>query len=339
MHRRLRGAFEHFIDARELSDQAIAEALRAREIDVLIDLMGYTQDARPEVLARRPAPLQVGFLGYAGTSGASYIDYLVADREVIPPDQAAHYSERLVYLPECFQPNDAARRASARVPSRAELGLPQAGFVFCCFNDSYKITPSLFACWMRLLAEVPDSVLWLRETSPAAKRNMSKTARLHGVDPERLRFAPRTPELEDHLARLRAADLFLDTFPYNAHATASDALWAGLPVLTLRGKSFVARVGSSLLKAVGLPELIADSLPAYSARALELAVDRARLGALRERLELARATSPLFDGRRFCRHFEAALLEMHGRRRGGLSPESFAVPELSPQRHDVLEGV
>jgi predicted O-linked N-acetylglucosamine transferase (SPINDLY family) len=324
MHRRLRGAFEHFVDVRDRSDRAVAQLLREREIDVAIDLMGYTQASRMGIFAHRPAPIQVSFLGYAGTSGAPYIDYLIADAEVIPPQQRAHYSEAIAYLPDCFQPNDGARPIDARTPSRAQLGLPETGFVFCCFNNSYKITPPVFERWMGLLRETPGSVLWLREASATATGNLWEAARRHGVDSARLVFAPRTAQLSEHLARQRAADLFLDTFPYNAHTTASDALWAGLPVLTCRGESFVARVAASLLKSIGLPELVTDSLDAYTARALELARNPEELRALRGRLEHNRLTTPLFDSRRFCRHFETALLEMHRRYQLGLAPIDFA---------------
>lgn len=324
MRQRLRAAIEHFVDWRELSDRAIAEQLRMREIDIAIDLKGYTQDARPQILAHRPAPVQLSFLGYPGTSGAPYVDYLVADSVLVPPEHRAHYSEQIVYLPHCYQPNDSRRTIDARTPTRAELGLPEQGFVFCCFNSGYKITPTVFACWMQLLEETPGSVLWLLQTSPAATRNLRTAAQRHGVDADRLRFAAPLP-LPEHLARQRRADLFLDTLPVNAHTTASDALWAGLPILTCRGESFVSRVAASLLTALGLPELVTSSLHEYAARALELAHTPTALAALRERLDANRATGALFDARRFCRHFEAALLQVHERHQQGLAPESFSV--------------
>lgn len=332
MRRRLRAACEQFVDWSELSDRAIAERLRAREIDVAIDLKGYTRDARPQILAHRPAPVQVSFLGYPGTSGAPYMDYLVADATLVPSAHRPHYSEQIVYMPDCYQPNDSRRPIAARTPTRAELGLPERAFVFCCFNDGYKITPPVFTRWMQLLRDLPGSVLWLLETNSVAACNLGEAAQRQGVDRGRLRFAPRLP-LAEHLARQRCADLFLDTFPINAHTTASDALWAGLPVLTCRGESFAARVAASLLDALDLPELVTDSLDDYTARASGLARDSAMLAALRKRLLDNRGTSPLFDGRRFCRHFEAALLSMHDRYRRGLPPESFSVRPIEPDRH------
>src|SRR5262249_22779972 len=260
------------------------EQLRAREIDIAIDMMGYTRWSRPRVFAQRPAPLQVGFLGYPGTSGASFMDYLIADPEVIPEAQRAHYSERIAYLPDCFLPHDSGQAIAAHTPTRDELELPEHGFVFCCFNSSFKITPSMFACWMRLLRETPGSVLWLRGAEPVVTQNLRDAARLLDVDPERLRFAKRAADSAEHLARQRRADMFPDTCPYNAHTTASDALWAGLPVLTCRGESFASRVAASLLNTVGLPELVTDSLEDYTARALHLAHSPDELAALRARL-------------------------------------------------------
>jgi predicted O-linked N-acetylglucosamine transferase (SPINDLY family) len=270
MRQRLRRSFEHFLDVSELSDRAIAEQLRAREIDIAVDLTVYTRYGRPQILAHRPAPLQATFLGYPGTTGAPFVDYLIADAEVIPEEHAAHYSEYVVRLPDCYLPGHAARPIAAHTPTREELGLPEHGFVFCCFNNAHKILPDVFACWMRMVRETPGSVLWLRDTGPAAARNLQASAERAGVEPDRIRFAPRLP-LAEHLARHRQADLFLDTLPYTAHSTAADALWAGLPILTCRGESFVARVGSSLLLTVGLPELVTDSLEEYTARALQLA--------------------------------------------------------------------
>jgi predicted O-linked N-acetylglucosamine transferase (SPINDLY family) len=325
MRRRLEAAVEHFVDWRETNDRTIAERLRAREIDIAIDLKGYTLGARPQILAQRPAPVQVGFLGYPGTTGAPYIDYLIADRHLIPPSQQAHYSEQVVYLPECYQPNDSRRPIAERVPSRAELGLPEGAFVFCAFHDSYKITPEAFECWLRLLERTPGSVLWLLESQPAVRRNLCAEAAERGIAPERLVFAPKLP-LAEHLARQRRADLFLDTFPVNAHTTASDALWAGLPLVTRRGTSMVSRVAASLLTTMGLPELITESPAEYETRALELAHDPAALGALRSRLERNRETSPLFDAARFRRHFEAALLAMYARHASGLPPASLQIP-------------
>jgi predicted O-linked N-acetylglucosamine transferase (SPINDLY family) len=322
--RRLEAAVECFVDWRELSNLEIAAELRAREIDIAIDLKGYTQSARPEILAHRPAPVQVSFLGYPGTSGAPYIDYLVADPELIPPGQQANYSEQIAYLPDCYQPNDSKRAIAERVPSRRDLGLPEHAFVFCALHETYKLTPEMFECWLRLLERAPGSALWLLQSQPATMRNLRAAAAAHRVAPERLVFAPHLP-LDRHLARLRRADLFLDTLPVNAHTTASDALWAGLPLLTCRGASMAGRVAASLLMTIGLPELITGSPAEYEARALQLAHDPSQLGALRARLEHNRVTSPLFDAERFRKHFETALLTMHARREGGLPPEAFRV--------------
>jgi protein O-GlcNAc transferase len=327
MRRRLQHAFDSFIDVRRMSDAQVADLMRSLEIDIAVDLKGYTGDRRPEIVARRPAPIQVNYLGYPGTMSLEAIDYLLADRIVLPAEQQGYFSESVVYLPECYQVNDAGRAIDAHTPTRAEVGLPAAGFVFCCFNNNYKITPGMFDVWVRVLRGVPGSVLWLLEDNPAAARNLRQEADHRGVSAERLVFAPRLPA-EQHLARHRLADLFLDTLPYNAHTTSSDALWAGLPVLTCLGAAFPGRVAASLLHAVGLPELVTHSLDEYVARALELASDPAQLGEVRARLAHNRTTHPLFDTARFCRHLEAAYTTMWRRHQEGLPPESFAVSAL-----------
>jgi predicted O-linked N-acetylglucosamine transferase (SPINDLY family) len=329
MKARLRGAFERFLDVRTESDRAIAARLQDLEIDIAVDLKGITSESRLGVLAYHAAPIQVSYLGYPGTVGAPCIDYLIADECVIPPDERQHYAERVVYLPDCYQVNDARRLIAPRIPERAEARLPQDAFVFCSFNSCYKITPEVFDIWMRLLARVEGSVLWLLEANPAAVRNLQREAAHRGVDPERLIFASARPHAE-YLAQHRLADLFLDTLPINAHTTASDALWAGLPVLTCRGSAFAGRVAASLLRTLGLPELIAESLADYETLALELARSPARLAALRARLERNRLTSPLFDTGRFCRHIEAAYGEMWERYRRGEPPQGFAVAPLTP---------
>jgi predicted O-linked N-acetylglucosamine transferase (SPINDLY family) len=308
MRARLERAFEHFVDARALSDAQAARLLREREIDIAIDLKGHTTDARIGILAYRPAPLQLAWLGYPGTTGADFVDGVLADRVVLPEAERAAWSEEVVYLPGCYQPNDDGR---AIAPERGPR--PAAGFVFCCFNNSYKITPAVFGAWMRLLGAVPDSVLWLLEDNAKARDNLEREAAARGVDPARLAFAPRLPQAA-HLARHGLADLFLDTLPVNAHTGASDALWAGLPVLTCAGNAFAGRVAASLLHAVGLPELVTHSLAEYEALALVLARDPARLGALRARLEENRRREPLFDTARFCRQLEATLLDLRARR-------------------------
>jgi len=268
--------------------------------------------------------VQVNYLGFPGTLGAAYIDYIIADPHVIPPEHDAFYTEKVVRLPETYQVNDRKRGIAQRTPARAEAGLPDTGFVFCCFNNNYKITPTVFALWMRLLRAVRGSVLWLLEGNAAAARNLRREAQRHGVAPERLAFAPKI-NLADHLARHRLADLFLDTLPCNAHTTASDALWAGLPVLTCLGGAFAGRVAGSLLHAVGLPELVARSADEYEALALEFATTPARLAAIRETLARQRDTFPLFDTDRFRRHIESAYVTMGERYRRGEPPAAFAV--------------
>lgn len=327
MRLRIRQAFDHFIDVRHLSDEEVARQSRALGIDIAVDLKGFTQDARTGIFAHRCAPVQVQYLGYPGTMGADFIDYVLADTTVIPPDQQVHYAEKIAYLPHSYQVNDRHRSISDKKWRRSELGLPEEGFVFCCFNNNYKITPATFDGWMRLLQQVPRSVLWLLSDSPSSMQNLEKEAQRRGVDPKRLVFAKRV-HLPDHLARHQAADLFLDTFPYNAHTTTSDALWAGLPVLTLMGQSFASRVAASLLNTVGLPELITRSQEEYEACALALATQPDLLTGLRQRLANNRLTTPLFDTALFTRHLEQAYEHMIMRHREGLPPAHFHVPSL-----------
>lgn len=300
---------DRFVDLTGLPNAAAADRIHADGVDILLDLSGYLLKMRPEILALRPAPIQVNYLGYPGTLGASYMDYIIVDRFIVPSEHAIHFSERLAYLPDCYLPNDPLRPIASQAPTRAACGLPKEGFVFCAFNQSLKITPRLFAVWMRLLAATPGSVLWLPETNAWATANLREAAEQAGIDPRRLVFAPRLP-LPEHFARHRLADLFLDTLPFNGHTTANDALWAGLPVLTCSGESFAARVAGSLLHAVGLPELVTASLPEYEALALALAHDPAQLAALRERLAVNRDTAPLFDCARYTRNLEALYRRM-----------------------------
>jgi predicted O-linked N-acetylglucosamine transferase (SPINDLY family) len=323
MRNRLERAFERFIDARDKSDVDVALLLRELEIDVAIDLNGFTSGARTGVLAMRPAPVQVNYLGYPGTSGARYIDYILADRFVIPEAQQANYSEKVVYLPDSFQAND-SQRWMATMPSRAQAHLPEQGFVFCSFNNSYKITPTLFEVWMRLLRQVEGSVLWLLAGNASAALNLRREAGARGVDPSRLILAPLLPYPE-HLARLGLGDLFLDTLPYNAGTTASDALWAGLPVLTCAGEAFASRMAGSLVAAVGLPELIVGSLGEYESLAVALATDPDRLAGLRNKLSGNRESTPVFDTDRFRRHLEMAYVEMQQRTRLGKPPVGFSI--------------
>ena len=321
---RIEAAFDQFFDAGANTDAEIAQVLRELEIDIAIDLKGFTQNARIGILAHRPAPVQVNYLGYPGTMGADFIDYLIADQWTAPFDQQPCFSERIVHLPDCYQVNDRKRAIAPEIPQRAACGLPEDGFVFCCFNNNYKITPEVFDIWTRLLHRIPGSVLWLLSDNAAAEANLRKEAQARGIDARRLVFAPRMP-LENHLARQRLADLFLDTLPVNAHTTASDALWAGLPLLTCVGKTFAGRVAASLLHAVGLPELVAGSLEQYEAIALQLASDPQRLSHLRGRLAKNRLTSPLFDTERSTRHLETAYQVMHQAGQRGEPPKSFAV--------------
>lgn len=324
MRRRLERAFTRFIDIRQTGDREAAELMAGLGLDIAIDLMGHTGASRPGILAWRPAPIQVNFLGYPGTMGAPYIDYILADRIVLPETEHAYYSEKVVHLPDCYQPNDRARAIADATPSRAAAGLPEQGFVFCCFNNLYKIAPSVFAIWMRLLHAVEGSVLWLLGDALIARRNLRRQAEAQGVAPTRLIFAPRLAP-DQHLARHRLADLMLDTAPYNAHTTASDALWAGLPLVTCPGHSFAARVGASLLTAAGLRELIAETPEEYEMLALALARDPARLAVLKAKLAETRLVCPLFDTDRFRRHLESAFATMLDLQRQGRPPESFAV--------------
>jgi predicted O-linked N-acetylglucosamine transferase (SPINDLY family) len=328
MRRRLSGAFDQFLEVGRLSDQQVAQLSRERQIDIAVDLKGFTQNERNRIFAYRAAPVQVSYLGYPGTLGAPYIDYLVADRTLIPESSREHYAEKIAYLPHSYQANDRQRPIAEQVFSRTELGLPEAGLVFCCFNNAYKITPRTFDSWTRILRHVEGSVLWLLEDSSTAAEHLRREAQARGMNPQRLVFAGRT-DLPQHLARQRVADLFLDTLPCNAHTTASDALWAGLPVLTCMGDAFAARVAGSLLNAVGLPELITTSADHYEALAIELATQPQRLGALRARLAGNRLHAPLFDTASFTRHLEDAYLQMYQRLQQGLPPAHlFVEPSL-----------
>ncbi len=325
LHRRIRQSFDRWVDIRDMSPRAAAERIHRDGIDILIDLKGHVANARPEIAASRPAPIQVNWLGFTGTMGADYMDYIVVDELVVPKGHERHFSERLVRLPQSYMVNDPQRMVAPDSPPREGHGLREADFVFCCFNQVHKITPSVFACWMGLLGAVPSSVLWLLGGAAEAQTNLMRTAKEAGVDPRRLVFAPHLPQAA-HLARHRHADLFLDTLPYGAHATASDALWAGLPVLTCLGESFAGRVASSLLRAVGLPELVTESLDEYERLALALANDRNRLDSLKRRLEHNRATEPLFNCNQFAEHLDRAFETMWEIYQAGEQPRSFDVP-------------
>jgi predicted O-linked N-acetylglucosamine transferase (SPINDLY family) len=325
MRQRLRKSFDRFIDCRNVPDAEIANEIKKAEIDILIDLNGLTEGARTDIFACRPAPIQVDYLGYPGTTGSKYIDYVIGDQTVLPPSIDAFFSEKLVRLPYSYQANDAKRIISDRVPTRTECGLPEASFVFCCFNNNYKILPDTFDCWMRILKQREEGVLWLIEDNPTAASNLRNEAAKRGVKPDRLVFAKRMP-LSEHLARHRVADLFLDTLPYNAHTTASDALWAGLPVLTQMGETFAGRVAASLLNAIGLPELITQTNEQYEALAVDLASQPETLSAIKARLAQNRLTTPLFKTELFTRNIESAYEAMYDRYQKGLSPDHIYVP-------------
>lgn len=324
MTKRVKTAFDTYIDVSEKSDLEIAELIRNMEIDIAVDLKGHTTDSRLGIFAHRPAPIQVNYLGQASTIGAPYIDYILVDKHLVPPASQQDYTEKVVYLPDTYLVCDSKRPISSQTFTRTELGLPETGFVFCCFNNSYKITPFIFDIWMRLLQQVPDSVLWLIKGHPTACQNLRNEALQRGVAPERLVFAPKVAS-SVHLARHRHADLFLDTLPVNAHTTTSDALWAGLPVLTCMGQTFASRVAGSLLSAVGLPELITHTLDDYEAMALTLATSPILLATIKHKLQQQRDSSALFDITRARLGFESAYETMWRRYQQGLPPTHFSV--------------
>jgi protein O-GlcNAc transferase len=330
IRKRLEAAFERFIDVRTYSDDRIADLIKKLEINILVDLMGFTAMSRTGIFAKRPVPIQVSYLGYPGTMGAEFINYIIADQIVIPENQDRYYSEKVVRLPDSYYPtsyqiNDARRSIPDRAFTRAELGLPQTGFVFCCFNQNYKMAPRIFDCWMRILKQVEGSILWLLEDNATSTANLRTEAVVRGVNAERLIFAPRMPR-PDHLARNRLADLLLDTLPYNAHTTASDALWSGVPVLTCRGETFAGRVAASLLTAINLPELITTTQEAYAALAIELATQPSKLADIKQKLAKNRLSTPLFNTKLFTRHIEAAYNAMYERHQACLAPDHIVVP-------------
>jgi len=318
---RMQACFDHFIDVRGMGTLQIAELMREHEIDIAIDLAGYTSDSRIGIFSHRPAPIQATFLGYPGTLATDCIDYLIADRHVLPPEHQPFYSEQVAYLPHCYLPTDGSLQIAERTPTRAECGLPVSGAVLCSFSHDYKIHPQMFATWMRLLKRLPGSVLWLVSRNAFSQANLRAAAEAHGVDASRLVFAERVPRVEDHLARYRLADVFLDTAPYNAHTTAADALMAGLPVATFMGGAFPARVAGSLLHAIGLPEMIADSMAGYEELVFGLVSQPDRLAEVKAKLAHHRHTHPLFDTAGFCRDFEAVLL--------GLKPRAAAASAVT----------
>jgi len=326
--RRVQAAFDHYLVAGEQRDAEVARLIRDLEVDVAVDLMGYTGEHRTGIFGHRPAPVQVNYLGFPATMGTAHIDYIIADEFLIPEEHRAAYSEQIAYLPECFQANDDRRAMASETPTRAQLGLPETGFVWSSFHGSYKLNPDMFDIWARLVRAVPGSVLWLVGGGPAVEANLRRQALARGVAADRLVFARSLP-YPQHLARLPLADLSLDILPFNGGATSSDALWAGVPVLTCSGKSFAARMSGSLLHALEMPELVTHSLEEYERVALQLARDPDRLGAVRAALARKRHSSPLFDTDRFRRHLEGAFIHMVERHRQGLPPQTFKVPRSS----------
>ncbi len=320
-----KACFDVYTDVRNTDTDALVALARSHELDIAVDLNGYTAQNRVHWFQRRLAPLQVNFLGYPGTMGADFLDYIVADPVVIPDEQRAFYSENLIWLPHCYLPNDDQREIASAATSRADFDLPEDAVVFCCFNLPYKISPREFGIWMRVLGKVDGSVLWLSRSNQWAIANLRKEAAARGIDPDRLVLAGRVPENADHLARLKHADLFLDTFAYNAHATACDALWAGLPVVTKQGKQFAARVAASALTAAGLPELITSTDDEYEALILDLAMDRGKLAAITAKLAANRKTCPLFDTALFTRNLEDGFRQAYQRLLDGQLPADIRV--------------
>jgi len=326
--KQMEGMFDSFVDLREKSNHAAVDLVRTLNIDIAVDLGGWTEHTRPQIFAERIAPIQVNYLGYPGTMAMTCMDYIVVDKIVVPESAKNCFTEKIVHLPNSYMPHDSRRVISKETLSKTEHGLPEQSFVYCCFNNSHKITPVVFDAWCNILKKVEGSVLWISENNPDMKENLRIEAEKRGVDPIRLIFAPRLPLMADHLARHRLADVFLDTFPYyNAHTTACDALWAGLPVITLMGKSFPSRVAASLLTAIDLPELITHSVAEYEAQAIELATNKDKLAALKERLAKHRLNKPLFDTALFTKHIEDAYLLMYKRWQDGLKPEHIHVQQ------------
>ena len=322
---RVKASVDRFVDIEWQSDLEAAHSLSQLKVDIAVDLMGLTQGSRTGIFAQRPAPLQVAYLGYPGTMGSRSYDYLIADRFVIPAEQQVNYAERIAYLPDTFQVNDLKRAIADQPRTRSAYGLPAEGFVFCCFNNSYKITPFVFDVWMRLLKRVKGSVLWLLADSPLVDANLKREAAARGVSPERLVFAPRLAYAE-HLSRYGAADLFLDTLPFNAGATASDALWAGLPIVTCVGSAYAARMAGSLQRAIGLSEMITESMEEYESLTYRLATEPGLISVIRSKLGRNRSTHPLFNLKRFRRHIEEAYFAMWHRHLQGLEPTNISIP-------------
>ena len=321
---RITGAFSKLFNISKLSDLDTAKLIKQNEIDILINLNGFFGFARQAVFSYKPAPIQVNYLGFPGTIGSKYIDYIIADKVVLPEDSKIHYIEKIAYLPNSYQANDDQRKISDRQFTREELGLPETGFIFCCFNNNYKITPTTFDSWMRILKAVEGSVLWLLADNPISKVNLIREADARGIESSRLVFAERLP-ISEHLARHKLADLFIDTLPYNAHTTTSDALWAGLPVLTFKGNTFPGRVAASLLRAVGLPDLVTTNQEDYEVLAIELAKNPKKLADIKLKLAKNRLTNPLFDTPLFTKNLETAYIKMMERYLADLQPDHISI--------------
>ena len=332
MYDRLFKAFNQFINVRNKTDEEVALLSRTLEIDIAIDLCGYTSKSRTGIFAFRAAPIQINYLGYPGTMGANYIDYIIADQTLIPAKSNKFYSEKIIYLPNSYQANDRTRLISDKEFTKATLGLPEGAFVFACFNNNYKITPYIFDSWMRILNTIEGSVLWLAENHISAVTNLKKEAHSRGIEVNRLIFAKQMPSYADYLGRYRAADLFLDTFPFSAHTIASDALWGGLPLLTMIGESFASRVAASLLNAINLPELITTNQEEYEALAIELASNPNKLKVIRDKLGRNRLTTPLFDTPRFTKHIEEAYATVYERYHADLPSDHIYIEE-HPKSH------
>jgi predicted O-linked N-acetylglucosamine transferase (SPINDLY family) len=324
MRQRLIKAVDVFDDVKMMNDKDIALLARQDQIDIAVDLKGHTKDSRPGIFAYRAAPIQISYLGYPGTMGADFIDYIIADKVVIPERHEPSYSDSIIHLPHCYQVNDNTRVISNLSMTKFEMGLPEQGFVFCCFNNNYKISPTEFDIWMRLLGKVEGSVIWLLKSNKWVENNLQSEAKKRGVSSDRLIFAEKIPQSE-HLARHRLADLFIDTFNYNAHTTASDALWAGLPVVTKLGQGFAARVAGSLLTAIDLPELITETEMEYEALILDLATNPQRLAAIKQKLAANRLSKPLFNTELFTKHLEDGYQQTYQRYFDGLEPDMITV--------------
>ena len=324
MNLRIKAGVDQFHDVESMSHMEIVNLARSLEIDIATDLAGFTADSRTDIFAMSVAPIQLSYIGYLGTMGADYYDYLIADPIMIPEESQKYYAEKIVYLPS-FQVNDSKDLPPEITLTRKDVGLPEEGFVFCCFNSTYKITPETFTGWMNILSKVDGSVLWLSKTNRTAIQNLKKEAQKLGIDPNRLIFASRLDAKEDHLNRIQSADLFLDTLPFNAHTTTSDALRVGLPVLTRIGESFTSRVAASLLNAVNLPELITSSQEEYEALAIELATNADKLKTIKDKLAQNLPTAPLYDTALFTQHIESAYKTMYERHHQGLKPEHIYV--------------